>query len=86
VCRPGCAARASRVQARVLSARTGVPLELHQPTVERMRAHYDKRGIELNAARLRMATLPATAEVGALLGAHRAVVVPEALLSGRPAL
>ena len=28
-----------------------------------MRQHYDKRGLELNAARLRMATLPATAEV-----------------------
>jgi molybdopterin-biosynthesis enzyme MoeA-like protein len=57
--------RASSVKAWVLSARAGVPLELHQPTVERMRAHYDARGMELNAARLRMATLPATAEVGA---------------------
>lgn len=41
----------------------GVPLELHQPTVERMREHYGKRGVELNQARLRMATLPATAQV-----------------------
>lgn len=42
----------------------GVPLEVHEPTVARMREHYGKRGIELNDARLRMATLPAGAEVG----------------------
>ena len=35
----------------------------HAPTVQRMREHYDKRGVELNEARLRMATLPAPAEV-----------------------
>lgn len=38
-------------------------LELHQPTVERMRENYSKRGIELNEARLRMATLPKESEV-----------------------
>lgn len=42
----------------------GVPLELHEPTAARMREHYGARGVELNQARLRMATLPATAEVG----------------------
>ena len=31
--------------------------------MERMREHYGKRGVELNQARLRMATLPATAQV-----------------------
>lgn len=41
----------------------GAKLELHQPTVERMREAYAKRGMELNDARLRMATLPAPAEV-----------------------
>lgn len=33
-------------------------LEVHGPTLERMQEHYKARGIELNAARLRMATLP----------------------------
>ncbi len=37
----------------------GLSLELHAPTVERMRAHYAAQGKELNSARLRMATLPA---------------------------
>jgi len=32
----------------------GAKLELHQPTVERMRESYAKRGMELNEARLRM--------------------------------
>lgn len=32
----------------------GVKLELHAPTVERMRESYAKRGMELNDARLRM--------------------------------
>ena len=31
--------------------------------MQRMREHYGKRGVELNEARLRMATLPAGAEV-----------------------
>ena len=35
----------------------------HGPTVERMQEHYDKRGVELNDARLRMAALPSPAEV-----------------------
>ena len=42
---------------------TGVPVEVHEATAAKMRRHYDARGLELNAARLRMATLPATAEV-----------------------
>jgi molybdenum cofactor synthesis domain-containing protein len=33
-------------------------LGLHEPTVSRMRPYYAARGVELNAARLRMATLP----------------------------
>jgi hypothetical protein len=41
----------------------GASLEMHQPTVARMQEHYTKRGVELNSARLRMATLPAPAEV-----------------------
>ena len=41
----------------------GTELQLHKPTVERMRESYSKRGVELNEARLRMATLPAAAEV-----------------------
>ena len=36
----------------------GRGLALHAPTVERMREHYAAQGKELNAARLRMATLP----------------------------
>ena len=31
---------------------------LHKPTIERMHEHYSKRGLELNSARQRMATLP----------------------------
>ena len=41
----------------------GVHVEVHEGTAAKMRQHYDARGMELNAARLRMATLPATAEV-----------------------
>ncbi len=41
----------------------GVELRLHAPTVELMREHYSQRGLELNEARLRMATLPHPAEV-----------------------
>ncbi|GAB4821923.1 hypothetical protein N2152v2_008969 [Parachlorella kessleri] len=40
-----------------------VKLALHQPTVERMQEHYTRRGVELNEARLRMATLPEGSEV-----------------------
>ena len=42
-----------------LAAAFGVPLELHAPTVDKMRVHYESQGKSLNAARLRMATLPA---------------------------
>ena len=42
-----------------LAAAFGVPLALHAPTVDKMRVHYEAQGKELNAARLRMATLPA---------------------------
>ncbi|EFJ40156.1 hypothetical protein VOLCADRAFT_120055 [Volvox carteri f. nagariensis] len=41
----------------------GVSLQLHEPTVERMRVSYSARGLELNDARLRMATLPTPSEV-----------------------
>ena len=41
-----------------LAAAFGVPLALHAPTVAKMRVHYEAQGKELNAARLRMATLP----------------------------
>ncbi|GLI70078.1 hypothetical protein VaNZ11_014851 [Volvox africanus] len=41
----------------------GVSLQLHQPTVERMKLSYAARGMELNEARLRMATLPTPSEV-----------------------
>eukprot|EP01026_Neomeris_dumetosa_P014994 TRINITY_DN15602_c0_g1_i3.p2 TRINITY_DN15602_c0_g1~~TRINITY_DN15602_c0_g1_i3.p2 ORF type:complete len:290 (-),score=29.25 TRINITY_DN15602_c0_g1_i3:173-1021(-) len=41
----------------------GVELQLHTPTVERMKPYYEKRDMELNEARLRMATLPKGAEV-----------------------
>ncbi|KAF5832752.1 MoaB/Mog domain-containing protein [Dunaliella salina] len=41
----------------------GAQLELHGPTVERMRESYARRGMELNEARLRMATLPTPSEV-----------------------
>lgn len=36
----------------------GLTIELHQPTVERMKVHYAQRNIELNESRLRMAQLP----------------------------
>ncbi|KAG1663065.1 hypothetical protein FOA52_011585 [Chlamydomonas sp. UWO 241] len=41
----------------------GAPLQLHTPTVERMRVDYSRRGLELNEARLQMATLPTPSEV-----------------------
>ncbi len=37
-------------------------LQRHDPTIERMKEHYSKRGLELNEARLRMATLPSPAQ------------------------
>ncbi len=37
-------------------------LQRHEPTIERMKEHYSKRGLELNEARLRMATLPSPAQ------------------------
>lgn len=46
-----------------IAAAVGAKLELHEPTVARMRDSYQARGIELNEARLRMATLPSPAEV-----------------------
>ncbi|KAL6757541.1 MoaB/Mog domain-containing protein [Haematococcus lacustris] len=46
-----------------LATAFGVQLALHQPTVELMKTSYGKRGMELNEARLRMATLPSPAEV-----------------------
>ena len=38
---------------------------VHEPTVKLMQEHYAKSGKEMNAARLRMATLPQDAEVSA---------------------
>ncbi|MEW5302604.1 MAG: hypothetical protein WDW36_005372 [Sanguina aurantia] len=46
-----------------VAAATGTTLQVHLPTKERMQVAYDKRGIELNASRLRMATLPTPSEV-----------------------
>lgn len=40
----------------------GVQLQIHEPTVQKMKEAYAKRGLELNAARLRMATLPSPAD------------------------
>lgn len=73
----GCAQRSNpehfltqRIKAANLS---GVGLELHQPTVERMRENYSKRGVELNEARLRMAKLPQTSQVVLVLHAAQAL-------------
>lgn len=41
----------------------GAQLQVHEPTVKLMQAHYAKTGKEVNEARLRMATLPEGAEV-----------------------
>jgi molybdopterin-biosynthesis enzyme MoeA-like protein len=41
----------------------GADLKLHDPTVALMQQHYAARGVELNEARLRMATLPTPSEV-----------------------
>lgn len=51
-----------------LAAAFNAKLELHQPTVERMKVEYAKRGVELNAARLRMATLPAPSGAPTYMG------------------
>ena len=48
---------------RCLWCSTGAELKVHEPTKELMRKHYESQGKELNAARLRMATLPEGAEV-----------------------
>ena len=41
----------------------GLSLAVHEPTVARMKVSYAARGLEVNAARLRMATLPTPSEV-----------------------
>lgn len=46
-----------------LAAALGLAVEVHAPTVALMQEHYAARGVELNEARLRMAALPAPAEV-----------------------
>lgn len=46
-----------------IAAAFGCKLALHEPTVERMREHYEPQGKELNAARLRMATIPEGSDV-----------------------
>ncbi|XXQ33325.1 MoaB/Mog domain-containing protein [Plasmodiophora brassicae] len=40
----------------------GLSLEVHHPTVETMRAYYASRGVKLNSAHMRMATLPYPAD------------------------
>lgn len=51
-----------------VAAAFGVGLEVHEGTRVAMEAHYRERGKELNAARLRMATLPAGCAVHATPG------------------
>lgn len=46
-----------------VAAGYGVGVEAHPELLQRMQEHYDARGIELNAARKKMAMLPAGAEV-----------------------
>lgn len=41
----------------------GLTIQLHQGTYDRMKVHYEERGIELNESRLRMAHLPTPCEV-----------------------
>ena len=41
----------------------GLQIELHGETQQRMRVHYDERGLELNESRLRMAHLPTPCKV-----------------------
>ena len=41
----------------------GLEIELHDETRQRMRVHYDQRGLELNESRLRMAHLPTPCRV-----------------------
>ena len=41
----------------------GTELQVHAPTRQRMQDHYGPRGLEINEARLRMATLPSPGEV-----------------------
>ena len=54
-----------------IAAAFGGGLSLHEETVARMRAHYEAQGKELNAARLRMATLPEGVDApGGSSGAH----------------
>lgn len=60
------------------AAAFGAHLELHQPTVERMQEHYDRRGVELNQARLRMAMLPKDGEGPRWRCAHAPRVPPPA--------
>ena len=58
--RAACARRPTHddVSYEAIASAYGRGLPLHPPTVERMREHYAAQGKELNAARLRMATLP----------------------------
>lgn len=51
-----------------VAAAFGVQLELHAATVQKMRVHYAELGKELNASRLRMATLPAGCTVHEIPG------------------
>ena len=42
---------------------SGAELQVHAPTRQLMQDHYGPRGLEINEARLRMATLPSPSEV-----------------------
>ena len=46
-----------------ISKALGLKIELHAGTHERMKVHYEERGIELNESRLRMAHLPTPCRV-----------------------
>lgn len=60
-----------------------LPLERHPPTVDLMQQHYSARGLELNEARLRMATIP-TPSGDARLRSPRTAPTP-ARRQGEPA-
>ena len=69
LCQSNCASQSDMHKAEKKGSKScttptpGTTLEAHEPTVARMRKHYEARGLELNAARMRMGTLPVAAEV-----------------------
>ena len=65
---------------------SGLELQLDEGTVVLMKEHYGKRGIELNAARLRMATLPTPSEAvqnSLISGHHLAAIVGQSVADPR---